>query len=228
VTLINSSSIKIIINLLPNILIIIAIFVSITADGSVFQTNGGYLTHMDIERNSYTEHWMGFYGVISNNTMTIENSNVKNNNSIQHIFTGISVHEGDFMIITTSPSPPEISGLRAGNIASIDEITGRRDESGSNTFTYSSSYLIPFSGTILVDVPSLYMFDSREHYFREVLLAESNEDPVFAVPIKLQDVQNNKSHSFQLMLPQNGNITYYFFICPQIRNRFFSGALNCF
>ena len=66
--MINGSPIRIIINLLLNILLIIALFVSITADESVFQVNGGYLTHMDIERNSYTEHWMGFYGVISNNT----------------------------------------------------------------------------------------------------------------------------------------------------------------
>jgi hypothetical protein len=58
------------------------------------------------------------------------------------------------------------------------------------------------------------MFDSWEHYFREALLADSNEDPVFAVPIEPQDIQNNKSHSFQLMLPQNGRITYYFFYLP--------------
>lgn len=214
VTLINGSPIRIIINLVLNILLIIALFVSITADGSVFQANGGYLTNMAIERNTYTEHWMGYYGVISNNTMMIENSNMKNNKTIQHIFTGITVHEGDYMIITTSPSPPELSGLRAGNIASVDEITGGGADSGSNTFTYSASYMLPFSGTILVDVPSIYMFDSREHYFREALLADSNEDPVFAVPNEPQDIQKNKSHSFQLMLPQNGSITYYFFYLP--------------
>lgn len=187
---------------------------SITAGESGFHVNGGNLTHMDIERNSYTERWMGFYGVISNNTMTIENSNANNTNAIQYISTGISVHEGDYLIITTSPSPPELSGLRAGNISSIDEITGRGGESGSNTFTYSASYMIPFSGTILGDVPSLYMFDSREHYFREALLADSNGDPVFAVPIEPQDMENNKSHYFQLMLPQNGSIPYYFFYLP--------------
>jgi hypothetical protein len=180
---------------------------------SVFQVNGGYITHMDFEGNSYTEHWMGFYGAISNNTMTIENPEVKNNNAIQHIFTGISVNEDDYLMITTSPSPPELSGLRAGNIALVDEITGLGDDSGSNTFTHSSSYLIPSSGTIL-DVPSLYMFDSREHYFREALLTDSNGYPVFLVPIELQDTQNTKSHYFQLMLPYNGSRTYYFFYLP--------------
>lgn len=193
-----------------------ALFSSMTAGESVFQANGGYLTPMNIERNSYTEHWMGVYGVISNNTMTIENSYVKYNN-IQHILTGISAHEGDYILITTSPSPPELSGLRAGNIASIDKITGNDDDSGSNTFTYSSSYMIPFSGTILDDVPSLYLFDSREHYFREAFLEDNNADPVFAVPIEPQDIQTNKSHSFQFMLPQNGSITYYFFYLPSDR-----------
>jgi len=211
--LINGSPIRIIRKLLIDILLIMVLFLSITAGESVYQANGGYLTHMDIERNSYTEEWMGFYCLISNNTMTIENSHVKNNN-IQHIFTGISIDEGDYILITTSPSPPELSGLRAGNIASIDKITGRGDDSGSNTFTYSSSYMIPFSGTILDDVPSLYMFDSREHYFREALLADNNADPVFAVPIEPQDIQNNKSRFFQFMLPQNDSITYYFYYLP--------------
>jgi hypothetical protein len=55
------------------------------------------------------------------------------------------------------------------------------------------------------------MFDSGKHYFRE---ADSNEDTVFAVPIDPQYIQNNTSHSFQLMLPQNGSITYYFFYLP--------------
>ena len=214
VTLINGSPIRIMRNIVINLLLIIALFVSITAGESVFQANGGYLTNMDIESNYYTEHWMGFYGVISNNTLTIENSNVKNNNATQYIFTGISVQEGDYMIVTTSTSPPEPSGLRAGNIASVDEITGGGDDSGSNTFTHSSSYLIPFSGTILVDVPSIYMFDRREHYFREALLTDSNGYPVFLVPIELQDTQNTKSHYFQLMLPYNGSSTYYFFYLP--------------
>lgn len=211
-TLINGPPIRIIRNLLINILLIIALFVSITAGESVFKVNGGNLTPMDFEVNSYTEHWIGFYGVLSNNTMTIENSNVKND--IQHILRGISVHEGDYLMITTSPSPPELSGLRAGNIASVDEITGLGDDSGSNTFTHSFSYPIPSSGTILADVPSIYMVDSREHYFREALLADSNGDPVFAVPIEPQDIQNTKSHSFQLMLPYNGSLPYYFFYLP--------------
>jgi hypothetical protein len=60
------------------------------------------------------------------------------------------------------------------------------------------------------------MFDNSEHYFREALLADSNGNPVFAVPIETKDIQNKKSHSFQLMLPQNGSITYYFFYLPQI------------
>ena len=73
---------------------------------------------------------------------------------------------------------------------------------------------IPSSGTIIADVPSLYMFDSSEHYSREALLTDSNGYPVFIVPIELQDTQNTKSHHFQLMLPYNGSSTYYFFYLP--------------
>ncbi|MDL5503284.1 MAG: hypothetical protein QSU88_08710, partial [Candidatus Methanoperedens sp.] len=112
--------------------------------------------------NFHTEHWVGFYGIITNNTMIIGNIDVKNN-AIPHIFSGISVHKGDYLVITTSYSPPDLSGLKAGNTASIDEITGLGDDSGSNTFTNSFTYRIPSSGTVLVDVPSTYILDSRGH-----------------------------------------------------------------
>ena len=130
---------------------------------------------------------------------------------MQHIFTGISVHEGDYILITTSPSIPELLGLQAGNIASVDEITGLGDDSGSNTFTHSSNYLIPYSNAILTDVPSIYMFDSLNHYSREALFSDSSGNPVFAVPI--EELRNTGSN-IQFMLPDNGNLTYYLFYLP--------------
>ena len=202
VTLTNRSSIKIINNLLIKTLLIIAFSVSI-ANGQV-QANGGYTAQIDLAGNSYTEHWLGFYGIISNNTMMIGNSYAKNDTAI---FTGIRAHEGDYILITTSPSPP--FGLRAGNIATVDEITGWGDDSGSNTFTHSSNYRIPYSEDILTDVPSIYMFDNKTQYSREALFSDSNGNPVFAVPI--ENIDNTSSHFFQLMLPDNGNLTYYFF-----------------
>ncbi len=128
-----------------------------------------------------------------NNTMTIGNFNVKNNNSIKYIFPGISIDKGDYLIITTSPSPPDLSGLKAGNIASIDEITVG-DESGSNTFTNYSNYLIPSSGALLADVPSIYMSDGMGYYSREALFADINGDPVFAVQVEPRSDKNNETY----------------------------------
>ncbi len=196
----NRSPIKIINNLLIKTLLIIAFCVSV-ASGQV-QANGGYTAQIDLASNSYTEHWLGFYGIIANNTMMI--GNTKNDTAI---FTGIQAHEGDFLLITTSPSPP--FGLRAGNIATVDEITGLGDDSGSNTFTHSSNYRIPYSEAILTDAPSIYMFDNKKQYSREALFSDGNGNPVYAVPI--ENIDNTSSHFFQLMLPDNGNLTYYFF-----------------
>ncbi|MFZ3168658.1 MAG: hypothetical protein WA130_13670 [Candidatus Methanoperedens sp.] len=86
---------------------IVILCVSIAAGGSAVQANGGYITRNDFAVNSYTEHWLGFYGMITNNTMTIENFDMKNNKAIQHIFPGITVHKDDHLIITTSP--PDLS-----------------------------------------------------------------------------------------------------------------------
>lgn len=209
--MINSSPIKISNNLLIKTLLI-AFCVSIATGHAAVQANGGYTTQVDFAGSSYTEHWLGFYGVFTNNTMTIENSYDRNYTSVQQIFSGIRAQNGDYLLITTSPSPP--FGLRAGNIASVDEITGWGDDSGSNTFTHSSNYRIPYSEDILTDVPSIYMFDNKTLYSREALFSDSNGNPVFAVPIEPYDLQNTSTHYFQLMLPDNGNLTYYFFYLP--------------
>ncbi|PWB51269.1 MAG: hypothetical protein C3F06_10655 [Candidatus Methanoperedenaceae archaeon] len=200
--MINSPPIKIISNLLIKTLLI-AFFVSIAAGQADVQADGGYIARIDIAGNSNTEHWLGFYGVINNNTMIIRNSDAKNESAV---FTSISPQAGDYLLITTSPSPPSV--LQAGNIASVDEITGWGDDSGSNTFTHPSNYRIPYSNAILTDVPSIYIFDSMNHYFREALFSDSSGNPVFAVPI--EDLRNTSSN-FQFMLPDNGNIRYYFF-----------------
>ena len=196
--------------LLTQIILIVILCVSNAAGESAVQANGGYVTRNDFSVNSYTEHWLGFNGMITNNLMTIENLDVKDNNGVQNIFSGISVQKGDYLIITTSPSPPDLIGLKAGNIASIDEITGLGDDSGSNTFTNSSTYLIPSSGAKLTDVPSIYIDHPGQHS-REAFLADSNGDQVFAVPIEPLPGKNDESYYFQLMLPDNGRLKYYFY-----------------
>lgn len=201
-------------NLRINIILIVIICISISAGESAVQANGGYITWNDFTVNSYTEHWLGFYGMITNNSMTIEIFDMKNNKALQHIFPGITIHKGDYLIITTSPSPPDLSGLKAGNIESIDEITGMGDDSGSNTFTNSSTYRIPSSGAVLVDVPFIYMLDGMGHYSMEALLADINGDPVFAVPVEPGPGENNETYSFQFMLPDNSRDNsrlYYLF-----------------
>ena len=198
-------------NLLIKILLIVAaVYSSLIATEAAIQVQGGYITQIDFAGTSNTERWLGFHGEITANTITIGNSRLRKNDSIQKIFMDISVHEDDYLLIMTSPSPPVLSGLRAGNIASIDGITGKGIDSGSNTFTYLSTYRIPYTGALLEQVPTLYMFERR---FREGLLEDANGNLVLAVPLNgFQGEKNN----FSFMLPDNdnNNLTYSIFYLP--------------
>lgn len=201
--------------LIKILLIVAAIYVSLIATEAAIQVYGGHITRIDFAGTSNTEHWLGFQGEITANTITIQNSGIRNNDSIQKFFLNISVHDGDYLFITTSLSPPVISELHAGNITSADEITGGDYDSGSNTFTYSSIYRIPYTGIILDKVPVLYMFDGRQrtNYILEGLLEDSNGNLVFAVPLNgFQGEKNN----FSFMLPGNdiNNLTYSIFYLP--------------
>jgi hypothetical protein len=201
--------------LIKILLIVAAIYLSLIATEAAIQVYGGYITQIDFEGTSNTEHWLGFHGEITDYTITIENSRIRNNDSIQKFFLHISVHEGDYIFITTSSSPPVISELHAGNIASVDEITGGGYDSGSNTFTYSSTYRIPYTGIILDKVPVIYVFDGRQrtNYIMEGLLEDANGNLVLAVPLNgFQGEKNN----FSFMLPDNdnNNLTYSIFYLP--------------
>ncbi|VVB54895.1 Uncharacterised protein [uncultured archaeon] len=94
------------------------------------------------------------------------------------------------------------------------------DDSGSNTFTNSSTYRIPSSGAMLADVPSIYMLDSMGHYSREALLTDINGDPIFAVPIEPGSGENNETYSFQFMLPDYGKLYYLFYLQSDYNNIF--------
>lgn len=204
VTLINSC-LKEKYGIILKILFIITFFVSFATARPAVQADGGYTEKIDIAGDSYTEHWLGFYGVIANNTMMIRSSYSKNETSI---FTGIFPKPGDYILITTSTSIPLLSELHAGNIASVNEITGPGDDSGSNTFTHSSNYRMPYSDATLSDVPSIYIFYGVKDYFREALFSDTNGNPVFAVPIEYHDQDTIR---FQFLLPDNGKLRYYFF-----------------
>ncbi|NJD77086.1 MAG: hypothetical protein FIB08_08340, partial [Candidatus Methanoperedens sp.] len=201
--------------------------------------SGGYITRADFPGifYNYTRFWQGYYSVIISGSSPILNSSYNYSsgltnytfnqsgigiNTISGVQLGANIREGDYLLITTSPVPPVLTNLTSGNISSIDAITGQGDESGTNTFTSSSSYRIPYTGgTILTDVPTLYTFTNslpQFNYFKEGLLQDENGTIVFAVPISSSPVPgyDGSSYYFQFMLPNNESnpLTYYMFYLP--------------
>lgn len=196
-------------------------------DGAEIQGRGGYISRADfVVFYNYTNYWQGYYGVIVANTSPVYNSSFNESvpgiSTIRKLELGANVREGAYLLITASPSPPNLSSLRAGNISKIDAITGLGDESGTKTFTNTSSYRIPYTGgTILTDVPTVYTFVEGEqqfNYFKEGLLEDENGTIVFAVPIYGSPVRgyDSDSYYFQFMLPNNRSnpLTYYMFYLP--------------
>lgn len=219
------------------LLIAVSMYPGIADAGSTGR--GGLVTGTDfVIFYNYTGYWQGYYSVITSNTSPVLNSSYNYSNaSYNYNFseTGIgintirslelgtsSIREGDYLLITTSPLPPVLTGLRAGNLSYIDAITGQNDESGTNTFTLTSSYRIPYTGgTVLTGVPTLYTYvDSNPqfNYFKEGLLEDANGTIVFAAPINSAPVRgyDGTSYYFQFILPNNGSnpLTYYMFYLP--------------
>jgi hypothetical protein len=214
VTLNNSGPIKTIKNsIIKIILVVAAICLSLIASEAAIQADGRNITQIDITGNYGTEHWQGFYGTIADEAISIRNYNKKNNDVVQNFYLNILVHEGDYLFITNSSLPPVISELHAGSIESVDEITGKGYDSGSNTFTYFSTYRIPYTGIILYKVPVLYMFNGRQRtdYLMEGLLEDANGNLVFVVQLNDFPYENN---NFSFMLPYNNNLTYSIFYLP--------------
>ncbi len=199
--------------------------------------SGGNITRVDFADvfYNYTQYWQGYYSVITsapspflNSSYNYSSANYTFNssgigiNTIRRVELGASIREGDYLLITTSPLPPVLTNLTAGNVSTIDTITGQGDESGTRTFTSRSSYRIPYTGgTVLTGVPTVYTFVNsgpQSNYFKEGLLEDDKGTMVFAVPINSTPVRgfDGESYYFQFMLPNNNTnpLTYYMFYLP--------------
>ncbi len=226
--------------LVAALLITASVFVlSEISRAGALQGSGGNINQVDFLGlfYNYTRYWQGYYSVITTASSPVLNSSYNYSsgstnysfnqsgigiNTIQKLELGASIREGDYLLITTSPVPPVLTNLTAGNVSSIDAITGQGDESGTNTFTSKSSYRIPYTGgTILTDVPTLYTFVESKpqfNYFKEGLLQDENGTVVFAVPISSSPVPgyDGSTYYFQFILPNNESnpLTYYMFYLP--------------
>lgn len=207
--------------------ILIAVSINISAipcdNIGSYDARGGYITKIDIKSTSNTNHWQGYYGVITaGNSPTYSNYfNISGASigTIRSLELGAIIQQDDMILITSSGSPPSLSELQKGDLSLIDSITGTGTDSGTNTFTNISNYTIPCNN--ITNVPTAYTFvNSTPQYqdFKQGLLKDSNGNPVFIVSLNvaLKSGFDNTSYYFQFMVPNNytNPRNYYMYYVP--------------
>ena len=141
------------------ILIAVSINVSAIPGDNIgsYDACGGYITKIDIKSTSDTNHWQGYYGVITaGNSPTYFNYfNISGASigTIRSLELGAIIQQDDMILITSSGSPPSLSELQKGDLPLIDSITGTGTDSGTNTFTNISDYTIPCNN--ITNVPTV-------------------------------------------------------------------------
>lgn len=208
------------------IIVVIAVLASTSTPGlGSNNARGGYITEVNVTGLSLTDHWQGYYGVLNYTSPTSPthpyyfNESGPNISSIRSITLVASSFTLGYILISNSSTAPNVSNLIAGNPSTIDLITGTGSDSGTNTFTFNTSYTnLPYIGTIVAPTVYTYINSGESMYFREGFMRDGN-DLVFIVPIKeMRTGYDGSSYNFQLILPNNKSdpITYYMYYLPSI------------
>ncbi len=181
-------------------------------------TEGGNITNVDLEVDSYTERWAGFYGDV---TGTI---NLTDGTYSLYNWTWTPASEGE-VIASTADSGIAWADLQNGVAVDVDNSSMGWDfSSGSDTavltFTDSDTFIIgnttmttaPAAATcgttgyktgIVVDVVNTSIVDTDNFLF---VVNIQNDGTTF----------NNGTHDFEMIVPTNDTVgeteTYYFYV----------------
>jgi predicted transcriptional regulator with HTH domain len=201
------------------VIVVMALLSVGISGGTGAEAQAGYITSINIIASSQTDHWQGYYGFLSGISQNITkypeyfNVSTSNVSSIRPIELNMSTFTPNEYLLITDSNSLNVPGLQAGDISMIDSITGTGSDSGTNTFTYKSSfYNIPIRGNIQ-NVPTVYINGTGQMNFREGLLKDGNNS-VFIVPIEeAMPGYNGLPCNFQFILPTNYSnpITYYIY-----------------
>jgi hypothetical protein len=219
--------------------IIIASSFSVAAEPASngnLDAKGGYITDIEFSAISMnTDKWQGYYGhIIARSSSIYPNpiSPVRQGiGTIYKLELGATINEGDLIIITNSSMVPVLSELKAGNVSTIDNITGIDWDSGTNTFTNTSTFHLPTIGINITNVPTIYTFadsNPQYNYFREGLLEDASGNILFIVPLNssLNYGFDNYTYFFQFMVPNNRTnpLVYSMYYVPSVQS--VGGARN--
>ncbi len=213
--------------------IIIASSFSVAAEpasNGSHDARGGYITYIEFSAISMnTDKWQGYYGQIIAQSSSIYPNPVspvqQGIGTIYKLELGATINEGDLILITNSSTVPVLSELKAGNISTIDNITGIDWDSGANTFTNTSTFQLPTIGINITNVPTIYTFadsNPQYNYFREGLLEDASGNIIFIVPLNssLNYGYDNSTYFFQFMVPNNRTnpLVYSMYYVPSVQS----------
>ena len=213
--------------------IIIASSFSVAAEpasNGSHDAKGGYITDIEFSAISMnTNKWQGYYGQIIVRSSSIYPNPIspvqQGIGTIYKLELGATINEGDLILITNSSTVPVLSELKAGNISTIDNITGIDWDSGTNTFTNTSTFHLPTIGINITDVPTIYTFadsNPQYNYFREGLLEDASGNILFIAPLNssLNYGFDNYTYFFQFMVPNNRTnpLVYSMYYVPSVQS----------
>ena len=213
--------------------IIIASSFSVAAEpagNSSHYAKGGYITYIEFSAISMnTDKWQGYYGLIIAQPSSIYPNPIspvqQGIGTIYKLELGATINEGDLILITNSSTVPVLSELKAGNISTIDNITGIDWDSGTNTFTNTSTFHLSTIGINITNVPTIYTFadsNPQYNYFREGLLEDASGNIIFIVPLNssLNYGFDNYTYFFQFMVPNNRTnpLVYSMYYVPSVQD----------
>lgn len=213
--------------------IIIASSFSVAAEpasNGSHDAKGGYITDIEFSAISMnTDKWQGYYGQIIAQSSSIYPNPIspirQGIGTIYKLELGANINEGDLILITNSSTVPALSELKAGNISTIDNITGIDWDSGTNTFTNTSTFHLPTIGINITNVPTIYTFadsNPQYNYFREGLLEDASGNIIFIVPLNssLNYGFDNYTYFFQFMVPNNRTnpLVYSLYYVPSVQS----------
>lgn len=213
--------------------IIIASSFSVAAEpasNGSYDAKGGYITDIEFSAISMnTDKWQGYCGQIIVQSSSIYPDPIspvqQGIGTIYRLELGATINEGDLILITNSSTVPVLSELKAGNISIIDNITGIDWDSGTNTFTNTSTFHLPTIGINITNVPTIYTFadsNPQYNYFREGLLEDASGNIIFIVPLNssLNYGFDNFTYFFQFMVPNNRTnpLVYSMYYVPSVRS----------
>lgn len=189
------------------------------------EAQGGNISVLAISGTSQTKNWQGIAGDIffipPNSTLYNATGSHLNISDLQFDVGCIPISISGFIIFSNSSSPPAV--FLPGNLSLLDSFVGAGSDSGSNTFTYLSSFTI--SGITINNVPTTNTYVNshpQNSTFREGYFNDASNNLVFVTEI-YEDLSgyNGSKFDFQAILPSPdySTTTYYIsgsldVVCP--------------